>query len=248
MTSPGQVSYQLSFQLSPIILTGGIANFIPGGMLPIISITQAFDFLDGLLGGGSDLLDFNQFFANFKPMPGGKLISQQIGKYPFANQATAANAVIRQALPIPVQMYCPAQGDSGYALKTATMIALTTALEQHNAAGGSYTIATPSKFYTGCVMLDVTDVTGGQGAQVQTTYQIDFEQPLLTLQSAQAAQNSLMQKISSGLPVDGSSWSGLSPTIGNPASLGGTGTIPAISGGPAGSLSATPLASGFGGG
>ena len=244
--SPGEVAFKLSFELSPIILTGGVAAAIPGGMLPIISITQALDFVDGLLGGGQDI-DLNNFFATFHPLPGAKLISQQIGSYPFANQAVAANAVIRQPLPVPVRMICPARGSGGVALKTATMLALQATLAQHNAAGGSYTIATPSYFFTNCVMLDMTDISTARGPQPQETWQLDFVQPLLTLQAAQAAQNSLMQKISAGLPLNGvSSWSGLAPTVGNPQSLGGIGTIPAISGGPAGALSVTPLDQGAG--
>jgi hypothetical protein len=209
-------------------------------MLPIVSITQALDFLDGLLSGGVDL-NLDRFFAHFHPLPGSTLIDQSIAKYPFANQTVAANAVIRNPKVISMKMICPAPFDGGYALKAATMLALQTTLEQHNASGGTYTIATPSYFYTNCVMTRMTDTSETRSLQAQNTYTLDFEQPLLTLQAASAAQNNLMQKISSGLPTgDNAAWSGLSPTVGNPASLGGIGTIPALSGGPSGGLSASP--------
>lgn len=225
--SPGSVAFRVAFQLSPIVFVGGIASFIPTG-LPIISITQALDFVEGLLGGAD--LDLDEFFANFHPLPGSSLIDQQIGKYPFANQAVAANAVIRQPLQISLRMICPARGEAGYALKLATMTALQSAFANHNAQGGTYTVATPSYFYTNCVMLDMKDTSSNQSMQAQNTYQIDFEQPLLTLQDALQAQNNLMSQITGGLPISGiPSYSGIAPTIGNPTnpSLLGVGSIPA---------------------
>ena len=226
--SPGLVAFKLSFQLSPIILTGGIAAAIPGGMLPIISITQAANFVAGLLSSGSQDLNLDDFFANFLPLPGSSLIDQTIGKYSFANQAVAANAVIRQPLSISMRMICPAAGPSGYALKLATMTALQATLAQHNAAGGTYTIATPVYFYTNTVMTGMRDTSNNASAQAQNTYQLDFEQPLLTLQDAQAAQNNLMAQLTAGTPIQGQpAWSGLAPTVGAPSSLGAVGTIPA---------------------
>lgn len=239
--SAGLAVFKLSFQLSPIILTGGIASSIPGGMLPIISITQALSFVGGLLSGGEDLNDLDDFFANFHPLPGATMIDQSIGKYPFANQFVAANAVISNPLAISMRMICPARDEAGYALKLATMLALQATLSQHNASGGTYTIATPSFFYTNCVMLDMRDVSSAEDKQAQNTWQLDFEKPLLTLQDAQAAQNGLLSQISAGTPISGvPTWSGLPPTLGNPSSLGAIGTIPAANN-PAGSGTAAPL-------
>ncbi len=237
--NPGLAAYKLSFQISPIILTGGVAGFIPGGMLPIISITEALSFAVGLLGTGGEDVDLDQFFCNFQPLPGGSFIDQQIGHYPFANQAVAANAVIAQPLLISMEMICPARGALGYATKLATMTALQTTLAQHNASGGTYTVATPSRFYDDCVMLRMVDVSGGTDKQVQSRWRLDFEQPLLTLQQAAQAQNSLMGKISSGVPIGGDppAWSGLPPTVGVPSSVAGPGVIPALSGPSGGSVS-----------
>lgn len=228
--SPGLAAYKLSFQLSPIILTGGIAGAIPGGMLPIIAITEAINFVDGLLSGGENMDDLDQFFANFHPLPGATVLDQQIGEYPFANQAVAANAVIAQPLTISMRMICPATKEAGYALKLATMLALQATLKQHNATGGTYTIMTPSYFYTNCVMLRMTDTSSAESKQAQNTWQLDFKKPLLTLEDAQQAQNNLMSQISSGTAIDGApAWSGIAPTTGNPASLAAPSLIPAAS-------------------
>lgn len=227
--SSGMAAYRLAFQLSPIIFTGGIASFMPGGGIPIVAITEALNFLDGILGGGADV-DLDNFFANFEPLPGSTLASNSFGKYPFANQAVAANARIAQPLKISMRMICPARGDAGYALKLATMTALKTAIAAHDASGGTYTVATPSYFYTNCVLLDFTDTSDARSAQAQNAYQFDFEQPLLTLQDALQAQNNLMSQISGGLPISGTpAWSGLAPSVGNPASLATIGTQPSMS-------------------
>lgn len=230
--SPGLAAYKLSFQLSPIILTGGIAQNVPGGMLPIISITEALNFTLGLLSGGRSL-ELDDFFANFGPVPGGKLISNQLGRYPFANQAVAANAIIAQPLPISLLMHIPVRQPGGYAAKLATMMTLKQTLAQHSQSGGTYTVATPSYFYTNCILLDLHDVSASGSKQAQNAWQFDFEQPLLTLAQAQQAQNSMMSKISSGVQTDGAT-SGLAPTVGSPQSMAASSVVPAATG-PAGS-------------
>lgn len=227
-------AFKLTFQVSPIILTGGIAGAVPGGMLPIIALTEASNFVDGLLSGGKNLT-LDDFFGAFEVVPGGTLISQEIAKYPSANQFVAANAVIAQPLSVSLRMVCPVRQAFGYPLKLATMTALATALAQHNASGGTYTVATPSYFYVNTLMTKMSDLGSEESAQKQVSWQFDFEQPLLTLAQVTAAQNSLMSKISGGTAVtpgaDGAiPWSGLSPTVGLPPSLAGASVIPAASG------------------
>jgi hypothetical protein len=219
------IAWKLTFQISPIILTNGIAA--PGGMLPLISITQAANFVTGLLSG-SDIFDLDEYFAHFRPLPGGSLVSQDVGHYPFANQATAANAVISKPLRISMHMTCPAQPPGGYISKLVTMTALQAVLAQHNSSGGTYTVATPFFFYTNCLLLDLHDVTPGGTSQPQRDWQWDFEQPLLTQQQALQATNNLMSQISGGLPTTGA-WSGLAPTVNNPQSLAAGSVIPAAS-------------------
>lgn len=216
--SIGLAEFRLSTQLSPIILNNGIAANIPGQMLPIIAITQAIDFTAGLLGLG-DNIDLDNFFANFQVIPGGTIIEQQIGHYPFANQGVAANAVIAQPLRVSLLMICPARGEAGYAIKLATMLALQYALQQHNATGGTYTIITPSAFYADCVMTSLSDASNGESKQLQNAWRWDFEKPLLTQSQADVAQQALNQKMSSisnGLPTD-ASLTGL-PVANSPAS------------------------------
>lgn len=231
--SAGLDAFKLTFQVSPIILTGGIAGAVPGGMLPIIALTEAANFVDGLLGGAN--IDLDDFFGAFEVVPGGKLISQEVAKYPSANQFVAANAVIAQPLSVSMKMICPVRSAGGYALKLATMTALATALAQHNASGGTYTVATPSYFYVNTLLKDMTDLGEEGGAQKQVSWQFDFEQPLLTLAQVNAAQNLLMSKLSGGTAVvpDATGeipWSGLSPTVGLPPSLAAPSLIPSSSG------------------
>lgn len=227
-------AFKLTFQVSPIILTGGIADAIPGGMLPIIALTEAPNFVNGLLSGGRNL-SLDDFFGAFDVVSGGTLISQEVAKYPSANQFVAANATIAQPLNVSLVMKCPVRNPNGYPLKLATMISLATALAQHNASGGTYTVATPSYFYVNALLTKVSDVGSEESAQRQIAWQFDFEQPLLTLSQVNAAQNSLMNKLSGGTAVvpgpDGSiPWSGLSPTVGLPPSLAAPSLLPSASG------------------
>lgn len=232
MSSPPALdAWKMSFQLSPIILTGGIAGNIPGGMLPIISLTEGLNFTRGLLSGKISLTNLDEYFATFQPLPGATLISNQVGTYPFANQAVAANAIIAQPLSVSMLMTAPARGPAGYAVKLATMIALQATLASHNNSGGTYTVVTPSYIYTDCLMLDMREAQGGGTKQPQVNWQIDFTRPLLTLQEAQSVQNSLMSRITSGVPIQGQpSWSGLPPTVGVPSSLAAPSLISAATG------------------
>jgi hypothetical protein len=221
--SAGQAAFKLAFEISPIMLTGGIALNIPGGMLPLLSISQAASY-SGLISGGVNV-DLDDFFANFYPLPGSSLISQQIGHYPFANQTVAANAIIVQPLHISMLMRVPVRDAGGYALKLAQMTSIQNALHQHNVTGGTYTIATPSYFYTNCVFLDMTDVSSGDTLQAQIAYRLDFEQPLISLQAAASVQNLMMSQLTSGVQTTGANF-GLAPTVGIPPSLAASGIAP----------------------
>lgn len=231
--SIGAAAFQLAFEISPIILTGGLAQNVPGGMLPIVSLTEAANFVTGLLSGG-DALNFDNFFAHFVPVPGATLIDQVIGEYSFANQAVAANAVITKPLMVSMRMICPANARGGYVTKLATMIALQAAIAQHNVSGGTYTVVTPAALWTDLVMLTLRDVSANGSAQPQTEWQWDFRKPLLTQAQANQAQNNLMSKISGGTQIqaDGSggvSWSGIAQTVGIPPSLATSSLVPAAS-------------------
>jgi hypothetical protein len=225
--SAGQFAYKLAFEISPITLTGGVAQNIPGGMLPLVSVTQASSFT-GFISGGTNV-DPDDFFANFYPLPGSSLIEQQIGHYPFANQTVAANAIIVQPLTVSLLMRVPVRDTGGYASKLAQMTSLRDALHQHNTSGGTYTVATPSYFYTNTVMLGMHDVSSGETLQAQIAWRLDFEQPLISLQDAVSAQNLMMSQLSSGVQTTGANF-GLSPTVGIPPSLAGPSVSPAAAG------------------
>lgn len=224
--SLGLAAQKLSMQLSPILLTGGSAQLIPGAMLPIIALTEALNFVGGLLSG-ADALSLDNCFANFEPMPGSTLISNQYGTYPFANQSVAANAVIQQPTHVSMKMTCPARGNGGFASKLATMTALQAALKAHTNQGGTYTVVTPAAIYTDCLLLDLKDVGAGQPSQPQSIYQWDFFAPLLTEEQAIVAMNSMMSKIAGGVPSTGA-LSGLGVT-GLTQSLVGSSISPSMS-------------------
>jgi hypothetical protein len=223
-SNASRTAWAIAFQKTPILLTRGIATNLPGGILPIVALTEAANFATGLLQGKINI-DLDNFFANWKPMPGSALISFQAATYPFANQAIAANAIISQPLPISMLMTCPAQlppasgnvqlaptlpgqtalaqKSGGYPGKLAVITALQTTLALHSGLGGTYSVMTPSFIYTDCLLLNMRDVSGGESQQVQYTYQFDFLQPLVSLASAQSALNSLMQKLTNNTPISG---------------------------------------------
>lgn len=226
-------AYKLAFELSPIIFTGGIASFVPGGALPIITFTEAVNFTLGILSGAD--IELDNFFAHFAPIPGATLIDEQTATYPLANQSVAGNAKIIQPLNLSMLMTCPARNELGYPAKLATMMALKTVMDQHSLLGGTYTVITPSYFYTNGLLLAMRDASNGASKQPQNAWQLDFYFPLLTLEAAQTAQNSLISQITGQTQVNagtdgGIAWSGLSPTIGNPSSLVGPSLYPAGSG------------------
>jgi hypothetical protein len=224
--SLGRDIYRLGYEGSPIILTGGIANLIPGGMLPIIALTESINFAFGLLGGEVSSID--NLFAHWQVLPGTMLQRNSIGMYPFANQVIAANAIIREPLNISMMMICPVQRPGGYFTKLATLAALKTTLDFHNQNGGTYTVVTPSYIYTGCIIQGIIDTTSNDSVQVQTMWQFDFLQPLISSQEATKI-GSVLSSVDGGLPIQGElSWSGVGTSIGNTLS-GFANSIPGLS-------------------
>jgi hypothetical protein len=195
--------YNLAYQVSPIVFQGGIASSAQGGLLPIIALVGELSLFFSATPG-----DTSQFFATYLPLPGSTLIANQVGLYPFANQFVAANAIVSQPLTLSMLMIAPVNQPGGYLTKLSTFTALQGSFAQHNASGGTYSVATPAFIYNNLIMTGMSDVTSGQGNQKQIEYQIDFIQPLLTLQAASAAQSSLMALISGGGQVTNATWSG----------------------------------------
>jgi hypothetical protein len=185
--------YDLAFQISPIMLQGGIAASAQGGILPIVA-------LYGQLGAYTDgaITDPNEFFARYMPLPGSTLISFTVGTYPFANQQVAANAVIQQPLTLSMLMICPVNQPGGYLTKLPTLTALRGSLVSHINSGGTFSIATPAYVYNNLLMTGMSDITNNDGHQRQVEWQLDFVAPLITLSDAAAAQSSLMQRATNG--------------------------------------------------
>lgn len=212
--------FKLGYEISPIILSGKsrLTEFVPFGLLPIIALTESINFARGILSPGSNL-DLNDFFGHFTPLPGGTLINNQIGQYPFANQKVAANAIVTQPLAISLRMICPARGAGAYLTKLATMTALRATLNLHSTTGGTYIVATPAQIYTDCLLTGLRDITQAQTKQVQAEFQWDFEQPLLTEADALEALNSQMTAIAGGGPTTGAS-TGAGITVGQSLTAG----------------------------
>jgi hypothetical protein len=157
-------------------------------------------------------------------------VNNQIGQYPFANQSVAANAIIAQPLPISMEMICPVRGAGGYLTKLATLSALKLSIDNHTAQGGTFTVATPGYIYQNCILTGLRDITGGDNKQAQVHWQWDFTKPLIAMADIQVANNSLMSKISGGLPVSGTpSWSGVASSVGAQVSGAVSSIIPAAS-------------------
>lgn len=235
MISSGLAQWRLQYQVSPIYLTGGIAG-MAGGTVALTNYTNAGTF-PNVTSSGLDF-DLDDFFAYFEPVPGGTLIANEVGKYPFANQTTAANAIVTQPLAISMMMICPAKNPGDFTLKPAIITNLKRTLDQHIGAGGTFLVATPSFVYTDVLMTSFRDASSGESRQPQFRWQLDFFKPLITLADAQNAQNSLMNKLSSGTQVmpdnSGSiSWSNPSNAVADPSSGAAPTVVPATRSSPA---------------
>ncbi|EKN4803193.1 hypothetical protein FG446_004497, partial [Yersinia enterocolitica] len=105
--------YKLGFEISPVILCEGVAQSIPGGMLPIVALTQSASFVTGLIGGAINLTDLDKYFCHWKPIQGATMVDYDIARYPFANQTVAANALLAQPLRVSLMMDAPVNENTG---------------------------------------------------------------------------------------------------------------------------------------
>ena len=194
MSSFGQTAFSAAFEIAPIWLVGGLADYI-GGYAPVTLLTEILD-IPGIENG--------EFFAHYKPLPGGTLTKWQVAEYPFANFATAANAVVQQPLDISMLMVCPAQTRGGLILKTAILTALQFGIEKHISTGGTFTVLTPGLIYPNCLLTSIRDISPPSDKQVQYMFQWDFVKPLITASQSQSVLGTLMNKVSNGLPTTAS--------------------------------------------
>jgi hypothetical protein len=238
MSTSGLAAWQLAFEVSPIIFTGGIAT-AQGGAIPIISllspnITGVTATENGLIvatDSGSTAYNtdtLNSVFARFYPAPGSTLLSAAIGQYPFANQAIAGNAIISQPTNVSMMMVCPAGNAGGYGAKQTTMTQLANSCNQHNSLGGTYSVITPAFIYLNAILTAIQCVDGGPSKQPQFQYRWDFNLPLVSLAALQQAQNGLMTKLSQGTQISGTpTWiGGAGLPVGNAPNLVTQSVIP----------------------
>lgn len=201
LSTAGRDVFDLAYRCSPIFLTKGIASSVLGGVMPMIVLTESVGFVNNILNG-SIPTSTDDFFAHFTPLPGGSLINNTVGMYPFANQTVAANALITEPLNLSMIMMCPPRGDGAYVTKMATISALQAALYKHNAMGGLYTIATPGYIYTDMIMTGMRDATSNPEILPQSAFQFDFMRPLTQQSEGAQLQSTLMNKLSSGSKTD----------------------------------------------
>lgn len=196
--SSARLAFSDAYEINSVILFGGIAGTNPAGKL-----------LSSLLPMPSSGAPTWVCI----PMPGGTALDLQIGEYPFANQAVAGNALIQQPLQVSMVLKFPATAalvsGTGYLSKSSIFTALVQALLSHANLGGLYGVMTPALTYSNCILKRVQDISDAQSNQAQWQWRFDFEQPLLSIQQAQQAQNTLMNKISTGAAIPGTpSYSG----------------------------------------
>jgi hypothetical protein len=131
--------YKLRYQVAPIILTGGIAQTVPGGMIsllaasnpqmilaPLYSQGVQQDFLDALFTPSSSAAGtigtitsatvteqarvLDDAFGAFNVLAGGTLCAQTVPKYPLADMTMAANAIVRDPLTLSLIWDAPMRG------------------------------------------------------------------------------------------------------------------------------------------
>jgi hypothetical protein len=222
-------SYQVSYEISPIVLVGGVAGT---GMLPLISILSSKNFDLGILSA-ANTIGTDDYFGHFRILPGHTLMDNEVATYPVANQTVAANAIITDPLRLSIEMLVPATDKVTVESKLSIMTSLKSTLDKHTAQGGWYNVATPSYIYQGCLLTSLVDGTDIEdGSQAQTRWVWSFIQPLLTASAAAAAQNQAMNKISQATRNSGNppGSAPLSSNLGQPSSNIVQNVVPAASG------------------
>lgn len=212
--------YRLGFEISPVILCNGVAEAIPGGMLPIVALTQSASFVTGLIGGAINLTDLDKYFCHWRPVQGATMVDYDIARYPFANQTVAANALLAQPLRVSLMMDAPVNENTGAMTKLVTLSALQAVLQAHANLGGTYIVATPSIIYNNCILKTVKDSSTGNDPLPQRSWLWDFEQPLIATTDADRAVTNFLKRIDAGDPNKTPSWTNAASALGNTA-LGG---------------------------
>lgn len=239
--------YQLAYQVSPLYLTGGVAQNQPNAIQPFLAYVMPGAFTVsgpsltiGATGGTTVLYnpsaeqtyktsDLDNAFGAFSVIPGGTLNKNTVAKYPFASSFTAANAIIREPLNLSLIWDTPMRGAGAWDIKLATMTSIKQLFDNHSNLGGTFTVATPSYVYTNLILTGLTDNSRGSSPLPQNAWRFDFEHPLVVQAELQQAYNlsQSLLKLSNGLPTTGA-LSGITPAIGVGASNPQSGTGPSM--------------------
>jgi hypothetical protein len=222
--------WQLTYQVSPIFLTGGSVSNYPGGVLPLIWLTQRTGDPNAPYNYSvMNLVTFpiaslDDAFGAFSVLPGGALVKQEVAKYPFANQWSAANATIREPTTLSVIMDTPMRGANAWMNKFAIMTALKATLETHNNNGGTYTVMTPAFMFTDMILTSLTDANrpiSPNNSVPQNAWRFDFEKPLVSQADLQAVYSlsARMLQLTNGVPPVGTGGGAGTPQ-GKPGELG----------------------------
>jgi len=181
--------FRFKYEISPLLLKNGIAENMPDKVMPIIQLTQQ----------GGYPINSNGYFANFKVVTGSTLMQNSIGQYPFANQATAGNAIIQQPVNVSLLMYCPANHNYPTDSRSSIIASLIASINSHIQQGGLFVVYTPLYIYDNCVLVGMRDASEGENSAMQNAIIFDFQRPqIMDANEAQGAQNNLMSKISKG--------------------------------------------------
>lgn len=203
LNSVGRTVLKLGYEISPILLTGGVAEKL-GGTVPILLYTEAIAAVNGLIAGGLsgklNLPDLDNMWCTWNQLSGSTLVDNDVATYPFANQTLAANAVVNKPLTVSMQMRCPPNGPGAMVTKLATLQALSAVLNKHVTMGGEFVVITPGQIYTNMLLVRMADTSPNPATQPSSQFQLDFTRPLTQADEAVQKQGTLMKKLSGGMP------------------------------------------------
>lgn len=222
----------MAYEITPIILTGGIASS-QGDGLPIVALTQPGYQSDPVTGGASPSLD--DFNFNYTPLAGSRLLKFMAGTYPYANQAIAANALIQDPNSVSLLMFCPATLDWPFSARKSDINSLVSSLKLHQSLGGQYSVVTPAYTWTGALLLELLDVSGADSHQYQYAWQWNFFAPLTSIEQAVAAQNGLASTLTNQTQPAGSTGWPAGLNVQNPTQTFTQSLVPAPNSAAAGS-------------
>jgi hypothetical protein len=189
ISSAARNRFKMQYEYAPILLKNGIADGYPEKVMSILQLTQQ----------NSYPLDDTGYFGYFSFVNGGTFMQNSVAQYPFANQYTAANAIIRQPNNISLLMTCPASANMPLDRRQSIFQSLMSSLNRHIALGGMFVIYTPMAIMDNCLFLSGRDASSGDNAMLQNGIIFDFQQPqIMTDEDAQKATNATMSKINNG--------------------------------------------------